>query len=145
MEVMDSRPSDREDDLPDAEPEPASRRQHWLSGLVRADALALASVAAALTALVGLPAIRDAVNLFLFNPRTVDSLWLWVWIPPLIAAGVAVVGGLLALRQAAAQDSPDWVRAVAGSATVFGALLAIGVTIMWLYTPDLEVIIGPIF
>jgi hypothetical protein len=145
METMDSHPGSGDPDLPDAEPEPASRRDHWLSGLVRADALALASVAAALTALLGIPAIRDEMSLLLFNPETVDSMWLWVWLPRLIAAGLAVVSGLTALRQAAAQDSPNWVRAVAGSTTVFGVLLAISLTIMWLYSPDLEGVFGPEF
>ena len=34
---MDSHPSDGDHDLPDVEPESASKRDHWLSGLVRAD------------------------------------------------------------------------------------------------------------
>ena len=141
---MDSHPGDRDDDLPDAEP-PTSQRDHWLSGLVRADALALASAAAAICAFISFPAVRDTVNVFMFNPQTDQTMWMWVWLPPLIAAGLAAVGGLLALRQAAAQDSPGWVRAVAGSATVFGALLAIGLTVMWLYAPDIEELIGPVF
>ena len=144
MEMMDSRPGDRENHLPDADP-PASQGNHWLSGLVRADALALTSAAAATCAFIGIPAVRDTVNVFLFNPQTDESMWMWVWLPPLIAAGLAAVGGLLALRQAAAQDSPGWVRAVAGSATVFGALLAIGLTVMWLYAPDIEGLFGPVF
>lgn len=142
MEVMDSRPGDREDDLPDAEP-PTSHRDHWLSGLVRADALALTSAAAAICAFIGFPAVRDAVNLFMFSPQADESMWVWVWLPPLIAAGVAVLVGLVALRRADAQDSPGWVRAVAASATVFGALIAIGLTVMWLYAPDPRELFGP--
>jgi hypothetical protein len=142
---MDSHPGDRDDDLPDAAPAPSSQRTHWLAGLVRADALALTSAAAALSAFIGIPAMRDTVNVFLFNPQTDETMWIWVWLPPLIAAGLAVVGGLLALRQAAAQDSPGWVRAVAGLATLFGALLAIGLTVMWLYSPDLTEFFGPTF
>ncbi|HEX6577280.1 MAG TPA: hypothetical protein VF082_02855 [Jiangellaceae bacterium] len=142
MEVMDSRPGDPENDLSDAEP-PTSQRGHWLSGLVRADALALTSAAAAICAFIGFPAVRDAVNLFMFSPQADASMWIWVWLPPLIAAALAVVVGLLALRRADAQDSPGWVRAVAGSATVFGVLTAIGLTIMWLYAPDPRELFGP--
>jgi hypothetical protein len=145
MERMDSHPGDRDDDLPDAAAAPPSHRDHWLAGLVRADALALTSAATALSAFLGIPAVGTAVSVFLFNPQSVESTWMWMWLPPLIAAGLAVGGGLLALRQAAAQDSPGWVRAVAGSATLFGALLAVGVTVMWLYSPDLTDFFGPTF
>ena len=143
METMDSHPSDGDHDLPDVEPASASKRDHWLSALVRADALALTSAAAALCAFIGIPAMRDTVNVFLFNPQPDQTMWIWVWLPSVIAAGLAVIGGLLALRQAAAQDSPGWVRAVAGLATLFGALLAIGLTVMWLYSPDIETLFGP--
>ncbi len=141
---MDSHPGDH-DDLPDAAPAPPSQGNHWLAGLVRADVLALTSAAAVLSAFIGIPAMRDAVNVFLFNPQTDESMWMWVWLPPLIAAGLAIGGGLLALRQAAAQDSPGWVRAVAGSATILGALLAVGVTVMWIYSPDVTGFFGPVF
>ncbi len=144
METMDSHPGDGDHDLPDVEPEPASKHEHWLSGLVRADALALTSAAAALGAFIGIPVASNAATVFLFNPESAESTWIWVWLPPLIAAGLAVVGGLLALRQAAAQESPGWVRAVAGSATVFGVLLAIGMTVMWIYSPDVTGFFGPV-
>ncbi|MGH8774856.1 MAG: hypothetical protein ACRDWI_06695 [Jiangellaceae bacterium] len=140
METMDSHPG-RDDAVPDAEPAPTVE-PHWLSALLRADALAITSLVITAATVLGLPFLHDVFSLFLYNPQFINHAWQYV--PGLVAAGVGMATGLLALRQAAAQHCAGWVKAAAAAPVLVCALVALGTTVAWLYAPDAAEIFGDI-
>jgi hypothetical protein len=131
MESMDSHPEEPDKLLPETLPD--YDKEHWLSGLVRAEVFALAGIIAVAADLVA-PFYDLALNVFFMNPEPGDITWLYL--PRVITAGVAVVLGLVGLRQAAAQGSASWVRILAGTAVVVGVLLTIGTVVIWLLAPN---------
>ncbi len=148
-EPDDGPDQDRRDDLPDVSlapldlgadgggvaesAEPVVSGQHWWGELVRADVLAVASAGAVVTCVLGLPFAQFLSNLY-FIPLQFSSAWAFV--PVLVAAGVATVLGLGAIRQAFRQDAPTWVRVVGGAATLVGFLLLAGTAVTWFYVVD---------
>lgn len=103
---------------------------HWLSGLVRADVLAVSGAALLLLVAIGLPFLSafDTVRIYVM-PNELDPTWTFV--PTLVAAGVAAVLGLAGLRQAAYHGAAAWVRVTAGVAGTVGMLVVIGAAIVW--------------
>lgn len=133
--MMDSNSNGRDEPATDVVPGAAVSPERWLSGLLRADVLALTGVVAAAAALFGVPYLQLALSSVVYmDPENQHEGWLYG--PPLVAAGIAMVAGLLALRQAAAQASRGWVRALAGAATLIGILVAIGTAVVWIFAPD---------
>jgi hypothetical protein len=137
----------RNDDRPEgdvvADPEPVeetARRENWLAGLVRADALALSAVAILALTVVGLPFLAAFDNLFFFAGPSVVMGEGWLFAPTLAGAGTATLLGLAALRQAARQEARGWVPALAGAATVVGFVLTVATAVAWMYAVDSELI-----
>jgi hypothetical protein len=112
----------------------APSETHWLAGVLRPDALALTGIVSTAAALFGLPAL----NLALSDPFLGEDGGSEAWQhgPVLVATGIAVVTGLLALRQAALHGSAGWVKALAGAAILVSAAVAIGTIIVWIFAPD---------
>src|SRR4029450_9459111 len=88
----------------------ASTERHWLTGLLRPDALALTAIISTGAALFGFPVL----DLTLLGEGVGSEAWQHG--PVLVATGIAIVAGLLALRQAALHGSARWGKALCGGA-----------------------------
>lgn len=107
--------------------------QHWWGDLVRPDVLAVASAAAVAVSVLGLPFAQFLTNLF-YSPVAFSTAW--TFLPNLVAAGIATVLGLCAVRQGFRHDAATWIRVVGGAATLIAFLLLLGTAITWLYVAD---------
>lgn len=107
--------------------------QHWWGELVRADVLAVASAAAVIVSVLGLPFAQFLANFFLV-PMQISTAWMFL--PVVVATAVATALGLGAVRQAFRHDAAAWVRVVGGAATLVGFLLLVGTAVTWLYVVD---------
>ncbi|HEY8112135.1 MAG TPA: hypothetical protein VII16_04625 [Actinomycetes bacterium] len=85
---------------------------HWLAGLLRPDALALTAIIATGAALFGFPVLNLTFSAAFLGEGLGSEAWQHG--PVLVATGIALVAGLLALRQAALHGSRSWVKALAG-------------------------------
>jgi hypothetical protein len=108
----------------------ASTERHWLTGLLRPDALALTAIISTGAALFGFPVL----DLTLLGGGLGSEAWQHG--PVLVATGIAIVAGLLALRQAALYGARGWVKALAGAAVLVSSAIAIGTIIIWIFAPD---------
>ena len=142
MEYMDSHPGGRDEGLPDVVPGPVDASKHWLSDLLRADVIGLAAGTLTVAAMFGLPMLNTALlGFFPYDPMQ-ERHWIRFLVPA--AAGLAVILGLFALRQAGKQASPTWVRALSGSAVLVSTLFAVATVVAALYAPEPADIFGPI-
>jgi hypothetical protein len=107
--------------------------RHWWVELVRADVLAVAGAAAVVLSVFGLPFTKFLANVY-FIPMQISTAW--VFLPILIAAGLATALGLGAVRQAFRHDAATWVRVVGGATTLVGFLLLVGTAVTWLYAVE---------
>lgn len=112
----------------------APAETHWLAGLLRPDALALTGIVSTAAALFGLPVLNLTLSAAFLGEGGGSEAWQHG--PVLVATGIAVVAGLLALRQAAFHGSGGWVKALAGAAVLVSAAVAIGTIIVWIFAPD---------
>jgi hypothetical protein len=108
--------------------------RHWLASLLRPDALALTGIISTAAALFGLPVLDLTLSAAFLGEDHGSKAWQHG--PVLVAAGIAVVAGLLALRQAARHGSSGWVEALAGAAVLVSLAVAIGTIIVWIFAPD---------
>ena len=115
---------------------PAGSDGNWLAGLVRADALALTAIISTGAALFGFPVLDITLSGALLGEGLTSEAWQHG--PILVATGIALVAGLLALRQAARHGSRGWVKALAGAAVLVSAAIAIGTVIVWIFAPDIN-------
>jgi hypothetical protein len=124
-------------DLDDAEiselPDVPVGSRHWWGELVRADVLAVGGAGALVMSVLGLPFTKFLAN-FYFIPIQISTAW--VFLPLLIAAGVATALGLGAVRQAFRHDAATWVRVVGGATALVGFLLLVGTAVTWLYAVE---------
>ena len=95
--------------------------------------LAVASAAVVGVTVLGLPFGQFLMNLF-YSPVQFSTAW--TFLPIVVAAAVATVLGLGAVRQAFRHNAATWVRVVGGAATLIGLLLLVGTAIIWLYVVD---------
>jgi hypothetical protein len=112
----------------------ASTEGHWLAGLLRPDALALTAIISTGAALFGFPVLDLAFSAAFLGEGLGSEAWQYG--PVLVATGIALVAGLLALRQAALHGSRSWVKALAGAAVLVSSAVAIGTIIVWIFAPD---------
>jgi hypothetical protein len=113
---------------------PASSEGHWLAGLMRPDALALTAIVSTGAGLFGIPVLDLTFSAAYLGEAVGSEAWLHG--PVLVATGIAVVAGLLALRQAAHHGSRGWVKALAGAAVLVSLAVAIGTIIVWIFAPE---------
>jgi hypothetical protein len=106
----------------------------WLAGLLRPDALALTAMISTAAALFGFPVLDLTFSAAFLGEGLGSEAWLHG--PVLVATGIALVAGLLALRQAALHGSRSWVKALAGASVLVSAAVAIGTVIIWIFAPD---------
>jgi hypothetical protein len=111
---------------------------HWLTGLLRADVLAVSAAAAVLVAVFGLPYVETINMTFLYGLPD-GSRTTWLFVPTLITAAGALALGLAGLRQAAREGAATWVRITAGVATLVSALLWLGSAVAWWYMASSDV------
>jgi hypothetical protein len=107
---------------------------HWLAGLLRSDALALTAIIATGAGLFGVPVLDLTFSAAYLGEGVGSEAWQHG--PVLVATGIALVAGLLALRQAALHGSRSWVKALAGAAVLVSSAVAIGTIIVWIFAPD---------
>lgn len=110
----------------------AGNEGHWLAGLLRPDVLALTGIISTAAAVFGLPVLNLTLSAAFLDLGSEA----WQRGPVLVATGIGVVAGLLALRQAALHGSSSWVKALAGAAVLVSSAVAIGTVIVWIFAPD---------
>ncbi len=133
LEPLELGSSSAEAPEPESEEPDVFLSQHWWGDLLRADVLAVASAAAVAISVLGLPFAQFLTNLF-YSPVVFSTAW--TFLPILVAAGVATVLGLGAVRQGFRHGAATWVRVVGGAATLVAFLLLVGTAITWLYVVD---------
>jgi hypothetical protein len=107
---------------------------HWLAGLMRPDVLALTAIVSTGAGLFGVPVLDLTFSAAYLGEGVGSEAWQHG--PVLVATAIAVVAGLLALRQAAHHGSRGWVKALAGTAVLVSLAVAIGTIIVWIFAPD---------
>jgi hypothetical protein len=96
--------------------------------------LALTAIIATGAALFGFPVLNLTFSAAFLGEGLGSEAWQHG--PVLVATGIALVAGLLALRQAALHGSRSWVKALAGAAVLVSSAVAIGTIIVWIFAPD---------
>ena len=132
MDNIENGPDPRDGPLAAGTTAAASTERHWLVGLLRPDALALTGIISTAAALFGLPVLDLTLSAAFLDLGSKA----WRHGPVLVATGIAIVAGLLALRQAALHGSSSWVKALAGAAVLVSSAVAIGTVIVWIFAPD---------
>ncbi len=107
---------------------------HWLAGLMRPDVLALTAIVSTGAGLFGVPVLDLTFSAAYLGEGAGSEAWQHG--PVLVATAIAVIAGLLALRQAAHHGSRGWVKALAGTAVLVSLAVAIGTIIVWIFAPE---------
>jgi hypothetical protein len=137
-EPAEGESADIEDVAQGAGPDTHADGEHWLTGLLRADILAVSAAAAVLVAVLGLP-FMETINMTFLYGLPDGSRTAWLFVPTLITTAGALALGLAGLRQATREGAATWVRITAGVATFVSALLWLGSAVAWWYMANSDV------